>query len=223
MRVAMSSTRAPLAQRVASLSDSVFGVGMTLLAYEINFPKDATVHDTLAAVAPQVHGLALSFAVAVMYWMSQQRRLTLRQGEPSAFVVMELVLVFAVILLPISTRSFVISKQSHGDAQGAAVILYSGNLAALACINAVLWLLTPHSGVSPHARNDRDYKVVSSLVAFVFLASFALSFSFPGFVQRLWWAAFLAPFARLAWGRWRGSPAIKDPAASNPELSRSSR
>ena len=47
------ATHTPLAQRVASLSDRVFGVGMTLLAYDVAFPKDAGVHDTFVAPAPR--------------------------------------------------------------------------------------------------------------------------------------------------------------------------
>ena len=44
----------PLAPRVASLNDIIFGVGMTLLAYDVVFPKDADAHDTLMAtfIAP---------------------------------------------------------------------------------------------------------------------------------------------------------------------------
>ena len=67
-------------RRLEALSNTIFGVAMTLLAY--NLPKGeiligAPVWSTIwAAYQSQIGALLISFVVAGMFWISHQRRLT---------------------------------------------------------------------------------------------------------------------------------------------------
>ncbi len=66
-------------ERLASLSDGVFAVAMTLLAYNIHIPigplNEAGLRGALARMVPAVMALVLSFFAAVMFWMGHQRLL----------------------------------------------------------------------------------------------------------------------------------------------------
>ena len=76
-------------RRLESLSNTVFGVAMTLLAYGL--PKPNFTHlpgwaDLYDAYAGQLAGVILSFIIAGLFWISQHRRLA-RQPEGSRGVV----------------------------------------------------------------------------------------------------------------------------------------
>ncbi len=75
------------------------------------------------------------------------------------------------------------------------MVLYGANLAALACINAVLWLLVPRSEAPARDRAD---KVSAPAVALFFVATLAPSFQSPEWAERAWCLAFLAPLTRAA-------------------------
>ncbi len=133
-----------LTTRLASLADSVFGVAMTLLAYDITVPDTGDTGDVVRSLAPKVYALALSFAVAAMYWLNQQRRLSHyhRMDTEVHGVVGEFVLLFAVIMLPITTRSFV---------QGHTMLLYV--LVGVCCgIAAVMIIARTTTGSATHGQ-----------------------------------------------------------------------
>src|ERR1700735_3928887 len=66
-------------RRLEALSNTIFGVAMTLLAY--NFPKGQVLNgvpvwsNIWATYQSQVIALLISFMVAGMFWISHQRRL----------------------------------------------------------------------------------------------------------------------------------------------------
>jgi uncharacterized membrane protein len=67
-------------RRLEALSNTIFGVAMTLLAY--NFPKEPFLNGApptwsaiFVAYQSQVIALVLSFVVSGMYWIAHQRRL----------------------------------------------------------------------------------------------------------------------------------------------------
>ena len=204
----MASNGALLSQRIASLSDSVFGVGMTLLAYDITFPKDAGVRDTFVSLRPHLYGLALSFGIAAMYWLNQQRRLGLRIETEGPPVAMELVLLLPVVLLPISTKNFLAASMDQGARLGTAYVFYAANLSLLACINAALWRLTPCLRDTADQRTRGAVaRFMSTAVAILFLTSLALAVVWPRVASSLWWCAFLSPLGAplyLGWQKRRG-------------------
>ena len=66
-------------RRLEDLSNTIFGVAMTLLAYRFPtgpFPDGAPVWSTIwATYQSQIVALLLSFVVAGMFWIGHQRRL----------------------------------------------------------------------------------------------------------------------------------------------------
>jgi uncharacterized membrane protein len=62
-------------RRLEALSNTIFGVAMTLLAYNLHkgqIPNGAPIWATYQS---QIIALLISFVVAGMFWISHQRRL----------------------------------------------------------------------------------------------------------------------------------------------------
>ncbi len=127
-------------RRLEALSNTIFGVAMTLLAY--NFPKakilnGSPVWSTLwAAYHSQLFALLISFVVAGMFWNSHQRRLAFQPHATRPFLYLNLLFLLSIILLPVTTGLY----GTYGNARDI-VVLYSCHLAALAGVNGMLWLL----------------------------------------------------------------------------------
>jgi uncharacterized membrane protein len=66
-------------RRIEALSNTIFGVAMTLLAYQVPKERLATTDpkwaDIWHAYGSHLLALLLSFIVAGMFWYSHQRRL----------------------------------------------------------------------------------------------------------------------------------------------------
>ena len=97
-------------ERLASLSDTMFGDSMTLLATtlvpDIEVLKGSAA-DMIRTLSEPLMGVVLSHAVADIYWTSQQRRLTMTKVLHDWQTLLPLVLLFVIGLLPISTGLFV--------------------------------------------------------------------------------------------------------------------
>src|SRR5689334_23970226 len=93
-------------RRLESLSNTVFGVAMTLLAY--NLPKVGAFkgmpgwHDLYRMYAGQLSGLILSFVIAGLFWISHQRRLALQPYGTRRVVIVNLFFLLSFILLPVT-------------------------------------------------------------------------------------------------------------------------
>jgi uncharacterized membrane protein len=194
-----AGTAPTLASRVASLADSVFGVAMTLLAYDITVPDNRDTRDLVSFLAPKVYALALSFSVAAVYWLNQQRRLGhYHRADPdSRLITLEFVLLFAVVLMPITTRSFVTSKTAT---------IYGANLATLACLNALLAFLGVNHACPPGEKINKRLLVMPFVSAIFFLLVLAQSIFFPDMTRNLWFVAFGLPVVSRVFPSLRGAP-----------------
>jgi uncharacterized membrane protein len=69
-------------RRLESLSNTIFGVAMTLLAYDLPkagvFTSAPDWNDLYQVYAGKLTGLALSFIIAGVFWISHHRRLVRR-------------------------------------------------------------------------------------------------------------------------------------------------
>ena len=94
-------------RRLEALSNTIFGVAMTLLAY--NFPKGETLNGSpiwstiWTAYQAQLSALLISFVVAGMFWFSHQRRLAYQPHATRPVVYLNLLFLLAIILLPVTT------------------------------------------------------------------------------------------------------------------------
>ena len=126
-----------------------------------------------------------------MYWLNQQRRLThyYRVGHASKNVAWEFLLLFAIVLMPITTRSYVVNHNG---------LLYGGNLTVLAFLNLGLTILALRTAAPAGTKIDRRYLVMPSINAVFFAFTFSLSLVWPDMAHNLWFAAFTLPLiARL--------------------------
>jgi uncharacterized membrane protein len=94
-------------RRMEALSNTVFGVAMTLLAYQV--PKEGFVTpdpkwaDIWHSYGSHLLALLLSFIVAGMFWYSHQRRLAYAPEASRIVAILNLLFLLSIILLPVTT------------------------------------------------------------------------------------------------------------------------
>jgi hypothetical protein len=94
-------------QRLSALSDGIFAVAMTLLAYNVHLPASSAglqLSRELARMSGEVAGLLLSFAIAAMFWLSHLRLFQLLQKVDFGFRLVNFALLLSIVLLPISNQ-----------------------------------------------------------------------------------------------------------------------
>jgi uncharacterized membrane protein len=168
--------------RVASLSDTIFGVSMTLLAATL-LPSVLTikgsVFDMLRDMHEELAAVLLSFAISGSYWVVQQHRLAMTKSVTPRQTLLHFVFLFLIVLLPISTGLWV-----RGGATQATVMIYGINLSLIALVNLLLWI-DVHRSVVAHAQIVR-----SSLALALFIVALAIGALWPYMAQFLWLSVF---------------------------------
>jgi uncharacterized membrane protein len=97
-------------ERVAALSDGIFGVAMTLLLLELHVPlREAVADETalvhaLVAMLPQVLVYLMSFMTLGIFWVGQQTQLSNLSRSDRHLTWIHLAFLFLVTILPFSTR-----------------------------------------------------------------------------------------------------------------------
>ncbi len=127
-------------RRLESLSNTIFGVAMTLLAYDLprtgQFTGLPTWSDLYQLYAARLTGLVLSFVIAGIFWYSHQRRLARQPYGGHNVVFLNLLFLLSIILLPVTNGL----DGSYGQSTVVAV-LYGLHLTVIAALNATLWWL----------------------------------------------------------------------------------
>jgi uncharacterized membrane protein len=179
-------------RRLDSLSNTIFGVAMTLLAYDM--PKPGQLPGQLNGLPDwadlyHVYGerllaLVLSFIIAGLFWLSHHRRLV-RQPEAGRGVVMlNLLFLLSIILLPVSNGLYGTYRLSS-----AVAVLYGVHLTVIAGLNAILWLMATQNWRAPEF-------VGAVFPLIVFLPVIAVASVAPQYAQHLWFLAFGALLIR---------------------------
>jgi uncharacterized membrane protein len=183
-------------RRLEALSNTIFGVAMTLLAYDLPKQKLMVATPDWQAIAG-VYGtnllaLLLSFVIAGMFWYSHQRRLAYAPDGSRSAVLVNLLFLLSIILLPVTSGLY----GSYSQARDV-VTIYALNLALIATINLVLW------GMAAAARRDFPVLGAPAFSALVFVVALLVAPFAPGFAPYIWPLAFIAPvFASRAERRW---------------------
>src|SRR5215468_3466017 len=93
-------------RRLEMLSNTIFGVAMTLLAYDLpkasRFTKAPNWIDLANAYAQPLIALAISFVVAGMFWFSHHRRLALAPEGSRGEVFLNVIFLLSIIILPVT-------------------------------------------------------------------------------------------------------------------------
>ena len=97
-------------ERLAALSDGIFGVGMTLLVLDLRAPaielirSDHDLRTALVGILPQLIMYLMSFATLGIFWLGQQTQLSHLERSDRHLTWIHLVFLFAVTLMPFSTK-----------------------------------------------------------------------------------------------------------------------
>jgi uncharacterized membrane protein len=175
-------------RRLESLSNTIFGVAMTLLAYDL--PKAAFERlpgwsDLYHLYGARLSGLILSFVIAGIFWVSHHRRLARQPHGSRNVVFLNLLFLLSIILLPVTNGLY----GSYGRSNAVAVI-YGLHLTVIAALNAGLWWL-----VNRDARHHPEF-IASVLPVLVFLPGTLVALFAPQYAQYFWFLAFGALFVR---------------------------
>ncbi|MGD0472337.1 MAG: TMEM175 family protein [Candidatus Velthaea sp.] len=173
------------AERLASLSDGMFGVAMTLLVTTLILPVQAltgsavnVVHDLGRALSPVV----LSFAISGVFWLAQQRQLSMTRFITPLPTLLHFIFLFLIVLLPITT-----ALSNRGVETQWVVMIYGTHLALLGLVNLLLWIEVRN--VAPPGRI-----VGSSLMLVSLVAALAIGAVWPAAAQYFWYAGFVLPW-----------------------------
>ena len=179
-------------RRLEALSNTIFGVAMTLLAYDL--PKAARFTsapgwmDLVHAYAQPLIALMISFIVAGLFWFSHHRRLSLSPEGSRGEVFLNLIFLLSIIILPVTNGLYGVYRLD-----GVVAILYGVHLTVIAVLNAILWLL------ALRGRGDPEILTTVILPVFVFVLGMVVAAINPAVAQFIWCLAFAAPLAgRLA-------------------------
>jgi uncharacterized membrane protein len=194
--------------RLVNLSDAVFAIAMTLLAFKVDAPEGVTTFADLAPVLPQALAFLLSFAIVANFWWHHHRLLARIEEVDPHFVLLNLALLGAVALVPFPTELI------GGDpGEVAPAVVYLG---LMLVITGLIVLIVHHAERASLWRHDMgEHERREHLVgwgAMLGLTALAL-------VVALWWPllglAFLlltGPVDALARRR-TGAPRPAGPAA----------
>jgi uncharacterized membrane protein len=175
--------------RTMALSDGIFAIAMTLLAFQIQPPDlhGPQVHHlgrALADLSTQYWVYALSFAVIGLFWIAHRRLFRFLGRSDEVFTRGNLVFLMAIAALP-----FPSAVMGRYGSQRAAVILYATALGITATLETVLWLLADHRRLlSPAVGRSivRDGVVRGGSAALVFALSIPVALVAPRVAPFIW-------------------------------------
>jgi uncharacterized membrane protein len=172
--------------RVTSLSDTIFGVAMTLQASTL-LPSILTlkgsVLDILRDMQGQFIAVALGFAISGSYWVVQQHRLAMTPSITPLQTLLHFLFLFLFVLLPFSTGVW----GQFGETRPV-VVIYGTHLLLIALVNLLLWI-DVHRSAAAHAQIVR-----SSVALALFVMALALGAVKPIVAPYLWFAVFATSF-----------------------------
>ena len=175
-------------RRLEMLSNTIFGVAMTLLAYDLpkasSFASAPGWHDLLRVYAQPVIALAISFVVAGLFWFSHQRRLAVAPEAGRGVVFLNLFFLLTIIILPVTNGLY-----GSYRLDGVVAVIYGFHLLVIASLNALLWVL------ALRGRHDPQLLVTALVPVVVFVIGTATAIVAPKAAQFIWCLAFLSPFA----------------------------
>ena len=174
-------------RRLESLSNTIFGVAMTLLAYDL--PKTGTFAslpdwvDLYRLYAGKLSALMLSFIIAGLFWFSHHRRLARQPEAGRGIVILNLLFLLSIILLPVTNGLY-----GNYRLSSAVAVLYGIHLTVIAGLNALLWWFCRR-----HSWHDIAGAIFPVLV---FVPGTVIAAIVPQYAQYFWCLAFLAVLMR---------------------------
>lgn len=184
-------------RRLESLSNTIFGVAMTLLAYDL--PKAAVFSsapgwsDLYHAYSGKLAGFALSFIIAGVFWIGHHQRLARMPVGNRGMVIVNLLFLLLIVLLPATN-----SLDTNYGMSSAVAVLFGLHLTVIAVLNAWLWWMVTGGW--------RHEVVVSIFPILVLLLGTIVAGIAPQDAPFIW----LFGFGALLIRRTAGSPQARD-------------
>jgi uncharacterized membrane protein len=173
-------------RRIEQLSNTIFGVAMTLLAYSFPRERFTSAAPDWGSIAreyvPHLVALLLGFVVAGLFWFSHQRRLAYAPYMSRAAVLVTLLLLLSIILLPATTGLY----GAYPDAADI-ILLYACHLAVISLLNLALWWMA--------ISDNRDWHHIGApaVAATIFVLAAVAAAFVPRVARYAWTLAFVGP------------------------------
>jgi uncharacterized membrane protein len=135
-------------ERLAALSDGIFGVAMTLLLLDLHVPAKELIHSeagllrAVIAMLPLLLVYLMSFISLGIFWVSQQTQLNHLAHSDRHLTWLHLAFLFGVTLMPFSTRLL-----TDFIAYRTALLIYWGNMLLLGVMLYCCWARTTRRGL----------------------------------------------------------------------------
>jgi uncharacterized membrane protein len=179
-------------QRLASLSDCVFAVAMTLLAFSVRIPDQgvdpAKLPGELTRMWNESVGLVLSFAIAAMFWVGHFRLLRSISRATVGLIYLNLFQLFWIAVLPISTSLWI-----RIEARETTIVMET-NLTLIALSALLMWVYASRTGLIEPGTLTAVESIVSVFPLLIFAISLLVTFWNPALGGHLLWGAFATPF-----------------------------
>jgi uncharacterized membrane protein len=195
--------------RTLALSDGIFGIAMTLLAFQIQPPdlSGQQVHHLARALGDlsSRHWIyALSFAVIGIFWMAHHRLFRYFEAIDESTMLLNLVVLMAMAALP-----FPSAVMGRYGSERAAVILYASSMAVAGTLMMSLWLIADRR----HLLSDRATKTEinaglwrGASTAIVFALSIPIAVVAPKDAPYVWIIVLIIRVAPRVRGRRSATP-----------------
>ena len=132
-------------RRLKTLSNTIFGVAMTLLAYGMpqaaRFDQAPNWADLYHAFGGRLVGMIMSFVIAGVFSFSHNRRLARQPWGGRWVVMLNLLFLLSIVLLPVTNGLY-----GNYSMTSTIAMLYGLHLTVIAGINALLWRLATGPG-----------------------------------------------------------------------------
>jgi len=148
MKTSYNAIAGQSVERLAALSDGIFGVAMTLLLLELHVParvlgmSEGDLRRALVLLAPQLLVYLMSFLTLGIFWVGQQTQLNHLERSERHFTWIHLAFLFLVTLMPFSTR-FLIEFISFRTA----LVAYWANILLLGALLYLSWGRATHASL----------------------------------------------------------------------------
>jgi len=148
-------------ERLAALSDGIFGVAMTLLAIDLRVPRSNLIHSerdflyALLSLSPEMLVYLMSFLTLGIFWVGQQSQLNHLRRSDLRLTWIHLTFLFAVTLTPLSTKMLREYLAYRG-----ALVAYWANILIFGVILYGSWSYATHAGL---LKEDISKEVTSAI------------------------------------------------------------
>jgi uncharacterized membrane protein len=161
-------------ERLAALSDGIFGVAMTLLVLDLRLPAPGGIHGerelwhAILGGTPQLTMYLMSFITLGIFWVGQQTQFNHLVRSDRSFTWIHLLFLFAVTIMPFSTKLL-----AEFIAYRVALLAYWSNILLLGVALYFSWNCAIGSGL---LKSDIGGDVVRAIKRRILLAQILYAF-----------------------------------------------